>query len=589
MSQETVDFTIDNYSTAPSNNGYESLTETTTIDTAIQSHNENLPNHIANGMNATIANDDQDHSAKMVSFAAKSIMHNGKEYTLHKSDMDAAVFFPFPNIMHGEKNVFLGPMEYKPRRTIHLENRKKAPDPWLRHNSLSWRNISAIKYQCSRYQHPLLQGCWLTEHQSKRMVSALNASFPSQFANKSCPAFFKIGTDNNSSSPTISFHHDHLCDVHDHGHLAEETSRSINDSVAATLLPDGPIIKETQSPDALQGPRSINDSAAATLLSDGPIIKETQSPDALQGHVPHVGSVIHNVTTGTFVQADDRIPVHIISQSPEVPWIEPQDIIDLKLLFEKYDTKLFHRLVGGSSGGQKVRLFTPELTKFPDVYALVQKCIAPYLHFVQTKYPSLQHFKLAALKSMPGAASQYSRCFHRLHCDYDDRVNLRPPHDRPVSLMVALDPFEFLYLKSRNDRRRDLITQVVHPGQAIAFTNYCLHAGGANHTPNEVYRLFAYIASDPHDIPTGRVFQHRWIQEGDDVEDDRIGNVVVEAEANDEPTEVIRTVPGRSIVAPNRYGFPNHVEKKQKTTKASPAVSDKLFDMCPTTFNFSIV
>ncbi len=109
-----VNFTIDNSSTAPSNDGYESLTDTTMINTVDQSHNENLPNHIANGMHATIANDgmsahqnpnaatdapllkhmtqetlrvpdfnhcDQDHSATMVSVAAKSIMHNGKEYT----------------------------------------------------------------------------------------------------------------------------------------------------------------------------------------------------------------------------------------------------------------------------------------------------------------------------------------------------------------------------------------------------------------------------------------------------------------------------------------------------------------------------
>jgi hypothetical protein len=293
-----------------------------------------------------------------------------------------------------------------------------------------------------------------------------------------------------------------------------------------------------------------------------------------EGTVSRGGMVMHNPNTGTFVQADDRIPVHIFSESPEVPWIQPQDIIDLKGLFKKHDKNLFNTIVGGFARGQRVRLYTPDLKKFPEVYALVKKCISPYLNFVQTKYPSLQHYKLAALKTLPNAESQYERCNWSLHCDYDDRVNLRPPHDRPVSLMVAFDAFQFLYLKSRNDRRRDLITQVVHPGQAIAFTNYCLHAGGANPTPNECYRLFAYIASDPHDIPNGNVFQHRWIGVGDDVNDDRIGNVVSEAAANGEPTEVTRTIPGRSIVAPDKYGFPTKTGKKLKT-KGKVESSDK--------------
>jgi hypothetical protein len=57
-------------------------------------------------------------------------------------------------------------------------------------------------------------------------------------------------------------------------------------------------------------------------------------------------------------------------------------------LFERYDkTSLFDTVVGGTSGGKKVRLFTPELSKFPEVYDQVKKCIAPYLDFVQTKYP----------------------------------------------------------------------------------------------------------------------------------------------------------------------------------------------------------
>jgi hypothetical protein len=77
------------------------------------------------------------------------------------------------------------------------------------------------------------------------------------------------------------------------------------------------------------------------------------------------------------------------------------------------------------------------------------------------------------------------------------------------------------------------------------------------------------------DIPNGNVFQHRLIGDGNP-EDDVIGNVVLEAEASSKPTVVTRTVPGRRTLATNRFGFPNKAAKKQKTTNALPAVSDKL-------------
>jgi len=280
-----VDFTSchhDNSSNAPSNDEAEGLTcnSPTMINTVDQKNNENATDPIANGTKAIAAADipstynnsnaatdasaskhmtqetlkvfdfnlcDKNCSAQMVSVAAKSIVHDGKEYTLRKSNMDEAFFISFPNIVLGDNNVFLGPMKYNPRRTIHSDKRKKVADPWLRHHGLSWRKISTIKYQCSRYQHPLLEGCWLTQHQSKLMVSALNASFPSQFANKSCPAYFKIGVENNSSSPTISFHHEHLCDIHDHVPRADNISNSnvdlqIHDSQRPAAL-------ENNSPD----------------------------------------------------------------------------------------------------------------------------------------------------------------------------------------------------------------------------------------------------------------------------------------------------------------------------------------------------
>lgn len=133
-----------------------------------------------------------------------------------------------------------------------------------------------------------------------------------------------------------------------------------------------------------------------------------------------------------------------------------------------------------------------------------------YIKLVQKDYPKLQHYKLSVLKSLDGAYTQYQGCNYRLHSDYHHHVNVRPPDQRPISVMVALDEFEFLYLKDRRDRRGDIITQKVHPKQMIAFTNYCLHAGGANDSGKVCYRLFAYMVSNRDDIPMGNVYYYKW-------------------------------------------------------------------------------
>jgi flagellar basal body-associated protein FliL len=267
--------------------------------------------------------------------------------------------------------------------------------------------------------------------------------------------------------------------------------------------------------------------------------------------------MMHNVATGTFVQADNRIPLHLFGESPEVPWLQPQDIEELKRLFQLHDKTLFARLVGGSAGGKTIRQYTPELHKVSEVYQLVLKCITPYLMHVQDRYPALTHFKLSALKTSPNAVSQYSRCNWKLHSDYDESVNSRPPNERPVSLMVAIDQFEFMYLKNRTDSRRDIINLPVHRGQAIAFTNYCLHAGGANNTPNVCYRLFAYMVSNKADIPIANVYQYPWIGAGDPQDNVIHTNLVLCGEYETEPR----------VVPTDKSPFKKQAEKNKKKNK----------------------
>jgi hypothetical protein len=187
------------------------------------------------------------------------------------------------------------------------------------------------------------------------------------------------------------------------------------------------------------------------------------------------------------------------------------DMEEMKRLFEFNEKALFGLLVGGKGKyGKSLRQFTPDLTRHTDVYCIVKKCIDPYIKYVQKLYPCLTEIKLAVLRSKPGAKSQYEGCLNRLHSDFCKNVNKQSPQMRPLSLMVAVDEFAFMYLPDRCACETEIITQTIIPRQAVMFTNHCLHAGGANNTGKTCYRLFAYMASVKADIPEGRVFQHDW-------------------------------------------------------------------------------
>ena len=123
-------------------------------------------------------------------------------------------------------------------------------------------------------------------------------------------------------------------------------------------------------------------------------------------------------------------------------------------------------------------------------------------HFVKMMYPSLMHFKVGALRSR-GMESQFN-LQGTLHRDYLDDRNSKVPNERPQSIILALDPFVFLYEYelSNQDGMRSLR---VDRGEAVLFSSSLRHAGGAN-ADNESdmewkYRLFAYVVSETTDFP----------------------------------------------------------------------------------------
>ena len=148
------------------------------------------------------------------------------------------------------------------------------------------------------------------------------------------------------------------------------------------------------------------------------------------------------------------------------------------------------------------------------------QCLSGYFKIVNDRYPKLIYNKVTVLKSYPQAISQYEGCGNKLHTDYDESVNHKEPNERPLSMIVAIDPFQFKFLPQKNGSKKTIVDRYVSPGEMILFTNNCYHAGGANNTENQCIRLFAYIVSDIKDFPDSSFRMKSWAKQGDDSDDD---------------------------------------------------------------------
>ena len=167
-------------------------------------------------------------------------------------------------------------------------------------------------------------------------------------------------------------------------------------------------------------------------------------------------------------------------------------------------------LTGGKFGSKSLRKFVLDLSAQPAVNSLVERVMSPLVEIVRAKYPTLLSVKYGAIKSLPGCPSQYEGHRFRLHSDYD-KVHLDiPSNQRPISIILALDEFKFIYLPHQTLARKDLITLQVPPGHGIIFTNNCLHSGGENDSGKTQYRLFAYMASEALHIPHNNVTKFEW-------------------------------------------------------------------------------
>jgi hypothetical protein len=169
-------------------------------------------------------------------------------------------------------------------------------------------------------------------------------------------------------------------------------------------------------------------------------------------------------------------------------------------LIEELENKggIWEGLTGGGAGKRK---YAKHLSEFPNLETRVVMAMTWYVRYMQATYLALKHVKYVALKTAPQEASQYRRHSDKLHSDYQVECGDRPPHQRLISIIVALNAFHLIYLPTKLSSRKELVTTTVAPGQMVWFTDKCLHSGGPNDTDDTVYRLFAYMASCPFNIP----------------------------------------------------------------------------------------
>jgi hypothetical protein len=203
---------------------------------------------------------------------------------------------------------------------------------------------------------------------------------------------------------------------------------------------------------------------------------------------------------------DNRPPLLNITAAPN--WgIGNKEIEDMKNALESCSEDWWEGLPNQGTSRKYLKAID-NTHLYPNAEGLrvrVETVMKPFLEYLAKQYPLLRFRKVGALRTAPNAMSQYEKCGNKLHSDYTEKVLKQPVEERPWSMIMALDDFEF-FCKLESTETEEYQTTTVKRKQAIAFTNELFHAGGPNKTDKYVYRLFAYITSNAADYPPGTVF-----------------------------------------------------------------------------------
>ncbi len=112
--------------------------------------------------------------------------------------------------------------------------------------------------------------------------------------------------------------------------------------------------------------------------------------------------------------------------------------------------------------------------------------------------------------SASNAPAQIDGHYGKLHSKNTANVLEHPPDERPISIIVAVDPFGLQYLPSQDIQRKDMKRLNVNQGEMVMFTNTCMHSGDTNESDNYRMRLFGYMVSHEEDFPKNEVMLYDW-------------------------------------------------------------------------------
>lgn len=230
----------------------------------------------------------------------------------------------------------------------------------------------------------------------------------------------------------------------------------------------------------------------------------------------HQCGCLNSIQTMDLGYQDTRPALEMIS--PSITFVDVLTEEKRQAVRESLSSRSIHwdGLSGGKFRNTSLRKFILDLHSQPKINTLVKQVMAPLVATVQAKYPTLLYVKYGALKSLPRCPSQYEGHDHRLHSDYPKLHSDIPADQRPVSIILGLDAFKFIYLPHLTLTRKDMISLLVPAGHGIIFTNACLHSGGENDSDQTKVRVFAYMASDLSHIPHNKVTKYDWSSDSED-------------------------------------------------------------------------
>jgi hypothetical protein len=123
---------------------------------------------------------------------------------------------------------------------------------------------------------------------------------------------------------------------------------------------------------------------------------------------------------------DNQSPLITITASPTW-WINKQNLKEVKNKLENCPESWWDSLPKqGTSRRWLKGIGNPQTPEAVAFQRRVHSIMEPFLNYIRKQHPSLQYWKVGALRRAPRSPSQYEKMDWQLHSDYSEEILLRP-------------------------------------------------------------------------------------------------------------------------------------------------------------------